>query len=145
MRMNLLLMSAVLMATTALAGSPPLQADLTLAMPAENGSIETARSGLDGGDANVAVRAVNLDNGDTVRVRLRFSYRIDPDTIAFDEILDRIVVETIGDGGAAIGMAEIDPHEVNLNPNRVALVYQLTLYRPSEAYTLRVRIFGNYE
>ncbi len=85
-------------------------------------------------------------DGDTVRVDLRFDYRIPPETIALDEFIDRIELTTEDRSGVA-GSVTIDTNLVNLNPNRAALLYRATLYRPGTAgaYVARVRVYGNYE
>jgi hypothetical protein len=125
---------------------PPLQADAFVDMPDDNEGQATIKGvGLDGGGARFTVRASNRADGRTVQVALHFRYPIPPDTIALDEIIDRIVVETSPDGIEAFGRVELDPNDVNLNPNSSKLLYRLTLYRPESAYRIRVRVFGNYE
>ncbi|HYC56697.1 MAG TPA: hypothetical protein VEL28_17335 [Candidatus Binatia bacterium] len=136
-------MSLVLTGTVH-AQTAPLQADETLEVPGADGQGTGGAALLDGGGARMRIRIVNRDDSRTALVRLRFRYDIPPDTIALDEIIDRIIVETSSDDGA-IGRIDLDPHEVNLNPNGPRLRYELTLYRPEGEYDLRVRVFGNYE
>jgi hypothetical protein len=125
---------------------PPLQADFFIDMPDDNeGQAAVKGTRLEGGGARFTVRASNRSDGRTVYVALNFRYPIPPDTIALDEILDRIVVETSPDGIETFGRVELDPNDVNLNPNASKLNYRLTLYRPESAYKIRVRVFGNYE
>lgn len=92
---------------------------------------------------------INQPDGETALVNLRFSYRIPPDTIALDEIIDLIIISIEDSTGAEFSTVSIDPNDVNLNPNRVPLDYSATLYIPEDAlengYFVRVRVFGNYE
>jgi hypothetical protein len=125
---------------------PPLQANAFVDMPDDNeGQAAIKGVRLDGGGARFTVRASNRPDGRTVQVALNFRYPIPPDTIALDEIIDSIVVETSAEGFEAFGRVDLDPNEVNLNPNSSKLRYRLTLYRPESAYRIRVRVFGNYE
>jgi hypothetical protein len=127
-------------------GSPPLQAEGFVDMPDDNeGQAAIKGLRLDGGGARFTLRASNRPDGRTVQVALNFRYPIPPDTIALDEIIDRIVVETSSDGFEDFGRVELDPNDVHLNPNSSKLNYRLTLYRPESAYKIRVRVFGNYE
>jgi hypothetical protein len=121
---------------------PPLQTSVVLPMPAADGAAAATSSGIEGGGAKVRVSAVN--RGDVVQVDLRFRYRIPEDTIAFDEILSRIEIET-ADDGEVYSRSTIVPNEMNLNPNRASLRYRVTLYRPEGGYAVRMRLFGNYE
>ena len=129
------------------AGEPtaPHQATVTLDVPAAGGASAAASSKLEGGNARVRIRVINRQDDRTATVRLRFRYAIPPETIALDEIIDRISVETSDGEGNRIGRTEIDPHEVNLNPNGPRLAYDLTLYRPEGAYEVELQVFGNYE
>jgi hypothetical protein len=128
-----------------LAADAPLQADITVGMPRNDQSRGDFSAELDGGDALMIGRIRNREDGRTALVQLRFVYRIPPDTIALDEILDEIHLELHDRDGNRIAEAEIDPHETNLNPNGPTLSYRVTMYRPVSAYKLRVRVFGNYE
>jgi hypothetical protein len=70
----------------------------------------------------------------TAVVHLRFTYRVAPGTIALDEIINRIVVETLTLTGEAVGRIAVDPNDVNLKPERVLASYRLTIYRPEGDY-----------
>jgi hypothetical protein len=100
---------------------------------------------LDGGSARVRVLVTNRDDLRTATVALRFTYPIPPDTIALDEIIDRIVVVVRTPAGERFSRAAIDPNDVNLNPDASMLAYKLTLYRPEGAYRIGIRVYGNYE
>jgi hypothetical protein len=123
-----------------------LQIDLAVAMPA-SGSRRVVQS-IPPGDATMQAVLRNQRGGETVRVDLRFDYRVPPGPVVFDEIIDRIeiTVET-ADGEAFSVPTIIDPGEINLNPNRASLTYRATLYHPAEraGYVVRLRLFGNYE
>ncbi|HYB99648.1 MAG TPA: hypothetical protein VEC57_11020 [Candidatus Limnocylindrales bacterium] len=123
----------------------PVQADVTLQMPGENGEARSTGVKLDGGNARVRMRVINQDDGRTAAVHLRFRYRIPPDTIALDEIVSQIEVETTDLEDNAIGRVDMDTNEVNLNPNGPRLAYGLTLYRPEGGYQVQLRVRGNYE
>jgi hypothetical protein len=127
------------------AAGAPLQADVTIGMPRSNQSKGDFSAELDGGAALMIGHVRNREDGRTAFVQLRFAYRVPPDMIALDEILDQIHLEVHDRDGIRIAEAEIDPHETNLNPNGPALSYRVTMYRPASAYKLRVRVFGNYE
>ena len=139
------LCALLLFATGASAAGPPLQAAVSLEMPAGNGASQSETAVLDGGGAEVEVTATNVGDGRTVDVRLHFSYDVPPDTIALDEIIARIRFATIDADGAAIGTARLRTGTITLNPDGPVLDYRLTLYRPDSPYRARVRIFGNYE
>ena len=96
------------------------------------------------GDARVVGRAWPQRGRETVRVDLRFDYRIPKDVIAFDEIICEIEVLVEDATGQEVARSVIDPNSINLNPNRVPLSYATTLYK-SGGTALRVRIRGNYE
>ena len=132
-------------ASTAGALRAPLQASFATDVPGENGATRELSSVLAGGDARVRALVTNRDDLRTATVAVRFTYRVPPDTIALDEIVDRIVVEFRTPAGERFSHATIDPNEVNLNPNASSLAYKLTLYRPEGAYRARIRVFGNYE
>jgi hypothetical protein len=80
-------------------------------------------------------------------VDLAFRYRVPRDTIALDEVIERIEVVAETTQGEEFLAAAIDSELIPLNPNRAPLLYRVTLYRPEEdeTYVLRVRVFGNYE
>jgi hypothetical protein len=144
----LLALSFVLLtagASNARAAGPPLQAVLATAVPGGPGESVALKGRLDGGNAVVAMHVANREDPRTAVVHLRFTYRVAPGTIALDEIINRIVVETLTPTGEAVGRIAVDPNDVNLNPNSSSLAYRLTIYRPEGDYRLRVRVFGNYE
>jgi hypothetical protein len=135
----------VLTAAAVDAAGPPRQALVEMSMPAEPRESRRFSTSLEGGDARVTVIARN-NAGRTAGVTLHFRYTIPPDTIALDEIIDRIVVEAVDDEGVVVGRVAIDPNEVNLNPNGPRLKYHVTVYRPEQTpYRVRARVFGNYE
>ena len=82
-----------------------------------------------------------------MRVDLVLDYRVPKDTIALDELVERIEVETATSGGELFTQAVLDTQLVHLNPNRAKLLYRVTLYHPTDepTYLLRLRLFGNYE
>ncbi len=139
--LSLLLTSPV----AALAAGPPLQASLSIPMPAEDGEMRYDVESLEGGGAEAFAVAINGDDGRTVEVRFRFSYSIPPDTVALDEIVDHVAVVTVDASGNAIGSARLRTGQINVNPNGPWIRYRVTLYRPESPYRVRVRVFGNYE
>jgi hypothetical protein len=126
----------------------PLQVELAL-------PIATARSGQakslvpieEGGLATLLTAARNQRDGETVRVDLVLDYRVPRDTIALDELVERIEVETATAEGELFQQAAIDAQLITLNPNRARLFYRVTLFHPAEdeSYLLRLRLYGNYE
>jgi hypothetical protein len=131
-----------------LAGTAPaseLQIDLAVMMPAV-GSRRVVQS-IPPGDATMQVALRNQRGGETVRVDLRFDYRVLPGVV-FDEIIDRIEIAVETAKGEPFSLPTIiDPGEINLNPDRASLTYRATLYHPADraGYAVRVRLFGNYE
>ena len=142
---DLALFLAIASPALAYAAGPPLQTNVAVAVPAGAGESAEVAGALDGGGATFTARVTNREDLHTATVSLRFTFGIPPDTIALDEIIDRIVVETRAATGERFGRTVIDPNDINLNPNGPPLVYRLTMYRPDDAYRLRVRVFGNYE
>jgi len=142
---GLLLSLLLTSSATALAAGPPLQARLSIPMPAEDGVMRYQVEPLEGGGAEAFAVAINGDNGRTVEVRLKFTYSIPPDTIALDEIIDRVTLVTVDASGSVIGSARLSTGDINLNPNGPQLTYRATLYRPESDYRVRVRVYGNYE
>ena len=74
-------------------------------------------------------------------------YVIPRDTIALDEVIERIEIATATAEGAPFLDTTLETKLIPLNPNRTPLRYRVTLYRPEEGetYRLRVRLFGSYE
>ena len=104
---------------------------------------------LDGGPATFTGSVSNLPGGDTAFIALKFDYRTSAD-FALDEIIARIAITVEDFDGNVFSTATINPNTIHLNPNRVPLYHSATLYRPElsrryPAYTVRVKIFGNYE
>lgn len=128
------------------AAAQELQLERTLELPSERGAAARFVARIEPGDATVAVFARNLRGG-AVQVDLAFRYRVPRDTIALDEVIERIELTTETTGGEVFLPAVLETQEIPLNPNRVPLFYRATLYRPEEAetYVLRVRVIGNYE
>ena len=123
-----------------------LQLERTLELSSERGAAGRFVARLEPGDATVAVFARNLRGG-AVQVDLAFRYRVPRDTIALDEVIERIELATETTGGETFLAAAIDSQLIPLNPNRAPLLYRVTLDRPEDAetYVLRVRVIGNYE
>jgi hypothetical protein len=139
------LLAAVFAAATPEAAWPqdaPQQAELVLNV--DDSGIATAASTLEGGNARVRARVRNVDET-TARVVVRFRYTIPPDTIAFDEIVDQILVQTETPESSPTGEVRIDPNDINLNPNGRNLRYEVTMNRPEGNYRVRVQVNGNYE
>jgi len=122
----------------------PLQLELTVPL-ATAGARQRFAAKIEPGDATLKGQVRGQRGGETARIDLTFRYRIPADTIAFDEIIDRIEITTEDTNGGVFGVATIDTAEINLNPNRVPLSYRVTLYHPGAPYVVRVRVFGNYE
>ena len=126
----------------------PLQADVRLRIDYNNRRLVSFRAGLEGGGATLRGTAQNLPGAETVLVQLEFDYRTDAD-IALDELISQIVISTSDKAGNEFSRLTIDPNTVPLNPNRVALYYSGTVYRPAPAggrfYVVRIQVFGNYE
>jgi hypothetical protein len=118
-----------------------VQADIRV--PLVSGPV-SFKQNLAPGDARVVGRAWPQRGRETVRVDLRFDYRIPKDVIAFDEIICEIEVLVEDAAGGEVARSVIDPNSINLNPNRVPLSYATTLYK-SGGTALRIRIRGNYE
>jgi len=118
-----------------------VQADIRV--PLVSGPV-SFKQNLAPGDARVVGRARPQRGRETVRVDLRFVYRIPKDVIAFDEIICEIEVLVEDAAGREVARSVIDPNDINLNPNRVALSYATTLYKAGGT-ALRVRVRGNYE
>lgn len=137
-----LLAAVVLSATVAHAQcESPIQVDVLVPLRADTTRFKTK---IEPGDATLSGRVRPQRGRETARVELRFDYRVPKGLIVFDEIICSI--ETIVEDGAgnALGRALVDPDSVNLNPNRVPLVYATTLYTIGGTH-LRVRVRGNYE
>jgi hypothetical protein len=68
-------------------------------------------------------------------------------TIALDELVERIEVETATAAGDLFQQVAIDAQLITLNPNRARLQYRVTLFHPTEgaSYLVRLRLYGNYE
>jgi hypothetical protein len=79
-----------------------------------------------------------------VPFQLTFDYRVPKGPIFFDEIVCGIEVTLLDAAGNERARSDIDPHSINLNPNRVPLSYATTLYVLGGT-TVRVRVRGNYE
>ncbi|PYK75951.1 MAG: hypothetical protein DME42_01185 [Verrucomicrobia bacterium] len=106
------------------------------------------RAVLEGGEATLRGTAQNLPGKETVLVTLHFDYPTNAD-IALDELISQIVISTSDRAGNEFSRVIIDPNTVPLNPNRAPLYYSATLYQPPRSsrnsYTVRIRVFGNYE
>ena len=123
-----------------------LQLVTVVSVPAERRGSVRFEAPIEPGAATLHGVARNLRGG-AVQVDLEFDYRVPRDTIALDEVIERIEVSTETTGGEVFLAATLDTALIPLNPNRVPLLYRVTLYHPEEVpeYVLRVRVFGNYE
>jgi hypothetical protein len=128
------------------AAAQELQLERTLELPAGRRARAALSAPIEPGAATLDVVARNLRGG-AVQVDLAFRYRVPRDTIALDEVIERIEVAAETAQGDTFQSAAIDTQLIPLNPNRAPLLYRVTLYRPEEedTYVLRVRVFGNYE
>ena len=123
------------------------QVDATLPMVNVPGFANRAVAPVgEGGPALVTISARSTP-GEAVVVDLVFTYPVPPDQIALDELLAQIEVATETPAGEPFFASTIDPQLIPLNPNRAALRYRVTLYRPTDmaTYRVRVRVMGNYE
>jgi hypothetical protein len=132
--------------TAGVVSAQALQVDATLPMvnsiPFSNQVVVPVGNGV----ATVTIEARNLLS-DAVVVDLTFQYSIPPGTIAFDELIEHIDIATESAIGEPFFASTIDAKLIPLNPNRVPLLYRVTLYRPTDApsYQVHVQVFGNYE
>jgi hypothetical protein len=125
----------------------PLQVELSLPIATAPSGKARSVDPIDQGDATIRTVARNQRGGETVQVDLTLDYRVPKGTIALDELVERIEIETATPGGELFQQAVIDAQLVTLNPNRAKLAYRVTLFFPTEepTYLLRLRLFGNYE
>jgi hypothetical protein len=123
-----------------------LQLVTAVSVPADRRGTVRFEAPIEPGDATVSGIARNLRGG-AVQVDLAFRYRVARDTIALDEVIERIEIATETTEGEVFLASAIDTQLIPLNPNRVPLLYRVTLYHPEEVeeYVIRVRVFGNYE
>jgi hypothetical protein len=123
-----------------------LQLVTAVSVPADRRGAVRFEAPIEPGDATVSGIARNLRGG-AVQVDLAFRYRVARDTIALDEVIERIEIATETTEGEVFLASAIDTQLIPLNPNRVPLLYRVTLYHPEEVeeYVIRVRVFGNYE
>jgi hypothetical protein len=140
---------ALLVAAPARAGDPTHPLQLELSLPIATAPSGKARSldAIEQGDATIRTVARNQRGGETVQVDLTLDYKVPKGTIALDELVEQIQVETATPGGELFQQAVIDAQLVTLNPNRAKLLYRVTLFYPTEgpSYLLRLRLYGNYE
>ena len=126
----------------------PLQSDVQVRLDYNNRRLVSFNTTLEGGEATLRGAAQNLPGKETVLVTLHFDYRTNAD-IALDELISQIVISTSDRTGNEFSRVIIDPNTVPLNPNRAPLYYSATLYQPPRSsrsfYTMRIRVFGNYE
>ena len=124
-----------------------LQVDLDVSVPTNAGGSARFEAPIgETGPATLSGVARNRKGG-AVQVDLLLRYRIPRDTIALDEVVERIEVSTETFAGDPFLAATLDTALIPLNPNRTPLRYRVTLYHPEEgeSYRLRMRLFGNYE
>jgi hypothetical protein len=128
------------------AASQVLQVELLASLPTDRRATTRFESVIEPGLATLSGVARNRKGG-SVQVDLVLLYQIPRDTIALDEVIERIEVATETSEGEPFIAATIDTGLIPLNPNRAPLRYRVTLYHPEEGdpYRLRIRLFGNYE
>jgi hypothetical protein len=138
--------SALLFAAAAPAQGQLTQVDTAFGMSTAADARKQVVEVIEQGPATVEITARNMPQ-DAVVVDLAFRYRVPPDTIGLDELIDRIEVTTETDAGEPFFASAVDAQLIHLNPNRVPLFYRVTLYRPTdtEHYRVRVKVLGNYE
>jgi hypothetical protein len=136
-------------ALPARAGDPthPLQVELSLPIATAPSGKARSIDAIEQGDAKLRTVARNQRGGETVQVDLTLDYKVPKGTIALDELVEQIQIETATAGGELFQQAVIDAQLVTLNPNRARLLYRVTLFYPTEgqSYLLRLRLYGNYE
>jgi hypothetical protein len=142
----LLLVFGAVLGTSGPASAQIVQVDTSFPMSNAPLAAASVVSLVEQGPANVTITARNHPQ-DAVTIDLAFRYRIPPDTIALDELIDRIEIATETLAGERHFASAIDAQLIPLNPNRVPLFYRATLYRPTDerAYRVHVRVLGNYE
>jgi hypothetical protein len=125
----------------------PLQVELSLPMSTAPSGKARSQGPIEQGDATIRTVARNQRGGETVQVDVTLDYKVPKGTIALDELVEQIQVETATPGGELFQQAVIDAQLVTLNPNRARLLYRVTLFYPTDAptYLLRLRLYGNYE
>ena len=125
----------------------PLQVELSLPISTAPSGKARSLDAIEQGEATLRTVARNQRGGETVQVDLTLDYRVPKGTIALDELVEQIQVETATPGGELFQQAAIDAQLVTLNPNRARLLYRVTLFYPTDAptYLLRLRLYGNYE
>ena len=147
----LLAFALLLLASPAPAGAAepthPLQVELSLPISTAPSGKARSLGPIGQGDATIRTVARNQRGGETVQVDVTLDYRVPKGTIALDELVEQIQVETATPGGELSQQAVIDAQLVTLNPNRARLLYRVTLFYPTDAptYLLRLRLYGNYE
>ena len=116
-----------------------LQVDLDLSVPTRRGGSVRFEAPIgEAGPATLSGVARNRKGG-AVQVDLVVRYDIPRDTIALDEVIERIEVATETAEGAPFLDATLETKLIPLNPNRTPLRYRVTLYRPEEGETYRLR------
>ena len=135
-----------LLGSAAPAASQELQVETTASLPTDTRAATRFSAVIEPGDATVSGVARNARGGSVV-IDLAFRYRLPRDTIAFDEVIERIEISTETPQGDVFQSVAIDAQLIPLNPNRAPLLYRATLYHPEdgESYVIRVRVIGNYE
>jgi hypothetical protein len=141
---------AIIALLVGVASAPPAaaqvaQVDTGLGLSTSPTARNRVRVPIEQGSATVEITARNIP--DAVVVDLFFRYVVPPDTIALDELVERIEVATETPDGKPFFAAAIDAQLIPLNPNRIPLFYRVTLQRPTEGigYRVRAKVFGNYE
>jgi len=141
-------LALLLSALQAAAGTfeAPLQVDLAVEVSGRPGAGRTFSVPIESGDATVTGRVRNVRQDGTTRIALVFDYRVPRDTIALDELIEGFEITLLDAEQNVHAEFTADTALIHLNPNRAPLRYVVTLYTPPvETYTLRLRVFGNYE
>jgi hypothetical protein len=141
-------LSLLVAGSAARAEEPTHPLQLQLELPISTAPSGKARSfdKIEQGDATLRTVARNRGR-ETVQIDLTFDYKVPKGTIALDELIEEIQVETAIPDSEIFQQAIIDAQLVTLNPNRARLMYRVTLFHPTDrpTYELRLRVFGNYE
>ncbi len=136
------------LATPILSSAQDLQVDLLIPMSTDSRSHAKFTAPIQPGSATLSGTVSNLEGKAAVGIDLVFDYIIPQGPIAaLDEQIDRIEITTETQEGEIFGSVIIDTQIIFLNPNRVPLFYYATLYYPqySNAYVVRIRVFGSYD
>ena len=100
-------------ASASASGAQELQLDTTLSLPTDARGAARTVEPIGAGPAKIAVSARNVRGGAVV-VDLVLRYRVPPDALFFDEVIDRIELTTETESGDVFLPATIDTDEIPL-------------------------------